>query len=223
MKKIMDTVPLDIIPFSKGFLYARRESNFNKNSRPSFFAYSIEERAFAPVTKSAYLFTKFGPAFRQVCSQLADVITCDAGVFSDMRSAVMYPSGEIGFFKKNGEIEKTGDLVYHNHSAQGIAVDGNSFWSVVPDGNSVVKYSPLLSRVVFRIGSSAANTFERPCSIARAGHCLYVCNLQSNKIRLVDLDTYAVKDYRLFSEPVYKYLRSAEKEFVVLNSGTYML
>ena len=43
------------------------------------------------------------------------------------------------------------------------------------------------------------------------------------KVRKINLNDYSVSDFRIFDEPVYKYLRSCGKEIVVLESGVYVI
>ena len=58
--------------------------------------------------------------------------------------------------------------------------------------------------MVFRIGSSTSNTFERPVSLSRSESFLFVCNERGCNVRSVNLETYAVRDHRRFAEPVYR-------------------
>lgn len=223
MKRLMEFVPLDIIPYPEGFLYIARENRFKREDSVVFRAFEAESRAFFNVSKRAYFMCKFGPAYEEVCRQLSDLVTCESALMGKLGSAVIYPGGELGFFTKDGELSSTAQLTYHDNFARGIAMDRDGFWSVVPNGNSVIKYSPRLRRVVFRIGSSTSSTFERPVHISRSESFLYVCNEQGCNVRSVNMETYAVKDHRRFAEPVYRYFRSAKREFAVLSSGVYIL
>lgn len=223
MKRLMEFVPWDIIPYPEGFLYIARENRFKRDGSVVFRAFEAESRAFFNVSKRAYFMCKFGPAYEEVCRQLSDLVTCEAAAMGKAGSAVIYPGGELGFFTKEGELSSTSQLIYHDNFARGIAMDRDGFWSVVPNGNSVIKYSPRLRRVVFRIGSSTSSTFERPVHISRSESFLYVSNERGCNVRSVNMETYAVKDHRRFAEPVYRYFRSAKQEFVVLSSGVYIL
>lgn len=223
MKRLMEFVPLDIIPYPEGFLYIARENRFKREDSVVFRAFEAESRAFFNVSKRAYFMCKFGPAYEEVCRQLSDLVTCESALMGKSGSAVIYPGGELGFFTKDGELSSTAQLTYHDNFARGIAMERDGFWSVVPNGNSVIKYSPRLRRVVFRIGSSTSSTFERPVHISRSESFLYVCNEQGCNVRSVNMETYAVKDHRRFAEPVYRYFRSAKREFAVLSSGVYIL
>ena len=74
-----------------------------------------------------------------------------------------------------------------------------------------------------RIGSEESSTFDKPISVSRYDDELYVCNANSNKVRTVNLKDFSVNDFRIFDEPVYKYLRSCGREIVSLKSGVYIL
>ena len=74
-----------------------------------------------------------------------------------------------------------------------------------------------------RIGSENSQTFSEPVSLSIYRKEMFVCNAGSNKIRKISLSNYLVSDYKQFDEPVYKYIRSALKEFVILSSGVYVL
>jgi hypothetical protein len=74
-----------------------------------------------------------------------------------------------------------------------------------------------------RLGSAESTSFQNPVSISKYDDILYVCNKDSRKVRTINLRDYSVNDYRIFDEPVYKYLRSCGKEIVVLQSGVYVL
>ena len=74
-----------------------------------------------------------------------------------------------------------------------------------------------------RIGSKDSTSFNNPVSISKYDNELFICNKGSNKVRTINLKDYSVNDFRIFDEPVYKYLRSCGKEIVVLESGVYVL
>ncbi len=87
----------------------------------------------------------------------------------------------------------------------------------------IVKYSLLQNRVVMRIGGDTSATFLNPVSVEEYDGFLFVCCKDARKIRRVRLSDYTVDEYKEFDEPVFKYLRVGSCEFVVLESGVYML
>ena len=89
--------------------------------------------------------------------------------------------------------------------------------------NCIVRYSPSTEKIVLRIGGDASTAFLNPVSLSVYDNVLYVCNYQSCKIRTVNLKDYTVSDYKTFDEPVYRYIKTNDRELVELESGVYML
>ena len=137
--------------------------------------------------------------------------------------AVVYSSGETGIFDASGKPVWTGDLIYKDCPINGAVADGVYFWTTVPLQNSIINYSIPHKKFSMRIGSENSKTFSEPVSLSIYRKEMFVCNAGSNKIRKVSLSNYLVSDYKRFDEPVYKYIRSALKEFVILSSGVYVL
>lgn len=222
MQKIVDSV-YDIIAFSNGIIYTRQKTLENGSARVSFYGYDIKRMQNTPVTKSVYLLNKYGSGYKDIAEQLGDYVSCDADMTDAKQTVVVYPSGESGIFSPDGKMIWSSDLLYHESEIRGVACDGRQFWSVVPKKNCVVSYSLSHKKFSMRIGSEESNTFDEPISISKYGDELFVCNKGSKKIRTISLKDYSVNDFRIFDEPVYKYLRSCGKEIVLLESGVYVL
>lgn len=223
MKKILSINIIDIIPYSQGLLFVRKEVLEDDNIKVTFFSYDIDTDKITPVTKSVYLLNKFGPSFAPIAQQLGDYVSCDTGKLPGGNIFIIYSTGEVGLFDNNGELSWTGDLFYHDAPARDVAVENKHIWCVVPSMNSVIRYSVAANKVVMRIGGNNSSTFSAPESVCEYDGKLFVCNRDSMKINTVDLMKFSVADYMQFDEPVHKYLRVADREFVVLNSGVYML
>lgn len=223
MIKIVSLDILDLIGFPSGILFVLKESQNKASVKISFYSYDIASGSIATVTKNAYLLTKFGPAYAPIARQLGDYVSCDAVRLWNGNIFIIYSSGEIGIFDERGSLLKTGDLKYQGSPARDAANDNNHIWSVVPEKNLIVKYSLLQNRIVMRIGGNASATFSNPVSAAEYGGCLYICNSGICKIKRMKLSNFSVEDYKEFDEPVYKYIRIGEKEFVVLDSGVYLI
>lgn len=222
MQKIVDSV-YDIIAFSNGIIYTRQKTLENGSARVSFYGYDIKRMQNTPVTKSVYLLNKYGAGYKDIAEQLGDYVSCDADMTDSKQVVVVYPSGESGIFSADGKMLWSSDLMYHESEIRGVACVERQFWSVVPEKNCVVSYSVSHKKFSMRIGSEESNTFDEPISISKYDDELFVCNKGSNKIRTINLKDYSVNDFRIFDEPVYKYLRSCGKEIVLLESGVYVL
>ena len=222
MQKIVDSV-YDIIAFSNGIIYTKKTVLENGSVKVSFYGYDIKRMQNTPVTKSVYLLNKYGPEYKKIAEQLGDYVSCDADVFSSKQVVVVYPSGETGLFSPDGNMVWSSDLSYQGAEISGVVCDDRQFWSVVPKNNCVVSYSISHKKFSMRIGSKDSTSFNNPVSISKYDNELFICNKGSNKVRTINLNDYSVNDFRIFDEPVYKYLRSCGKEIVLLESGVYVL
>ena len=223
MIKVVSLDILDLIGFSSGVLFVLREKQNNDSVKVSFYSFDIESKSIASVTKNAYLLTKFGSSFAPIAKQLGDYVSCDAARLWNGHIFVIYSTGEIGIFDESGTLVKNSYLKYKDYPARDVAVDNNFIWSAVPDQNLIIKYSLLQNRVIMRIGGDDSATFDYPVSVSEYDGYLYVCNKNSKKIKRVRLSNFLVEDYKEFDEAVYKYIKVDNNEFVILESGVYLL
>ena len=223
MIKVVSLDILDLIGFQSGILFVLRETQNNDSVKVSFYSFDIDTKSIATVTKNAYLLTKFGSAYAPIAKQLGDYVSCDAARLWNGHTFIIYSTGEAGIFDEHGNLIRTSDLLYKDSPARDVAVDNNYIWSVVPDQNLIIKYSILQNRVIMRIGGDGSDTFAHPVSVCEYDGYLYVCNKDSNKINRIDLKNFHVEDYKEFDEAVYNYVRVNNSEFVILDSGVYLL
>ena len=223
MKKLMDIDIADIIPFSKGIIVARKDILPNGETKISFLTYDVKTERPTASTRSVYLLNKFGEKFSEISEQLDDFIYCSAVVLSNNHVAVSYSSGELGIFSDSGKLYWTGDLQYKDAPVCGVVDEGKFLWFVVPENNCIIRYSPETEKIVLRIGGEASTAFLNPVSISRYDDSLYICNYESCQICTVNLKNFTVSEYKRFEEPVFKYIRTNDREIVELESGVYML
>lgn len=223
MIRIVSLDILDLLPFPSGILFALKEKNEAGHDKISFYSYDAATNSIATVTRSAYLLTKFGPAYMKIAEKLNDHISCDTVKLYNGGLFLLYSSGETGLFDDKGNLLRTGEIRYQGAPARDGAADDKYVWSVVPERDMIVKYSVTQNRVMMRIGGGESPSFSSPSSLISDERYLYVCNPGSHKINRVDLSTFAVEDFKRFDEPVYQYIISEGREFVVLASGVYML
>lgn len=222
MYKIVDSI-YDIIPFSSGIIYTKKSVLENGSVRVNFYGYDIKNMESTQVTKNVYLLNKYGPQFKKIAEQLGDYVSCDVDITPAKQVVVVYESGETGIFSSDGDMIWSSDLQYQGCEIRGAVADGRQIWSVVPDSNCVVSYSLSHKKFSMRIGSVDSASFSHPVAISKYDDELFVCNEGSRKVRTISLKDFSVNDFRIFDEPVYKYLRSCGKEIVVLESGVYVL
>ena len=223
MKKIMDIDIADIVAFSKGIVVARKDTLKSGKTKISFFTYDVKLERPTASTRGAYLLNKFGENYEAIADQLSDFIYCDACQMGNKHTAIAYASGEIGLFDDKGKLYWTGDLQYKGYPVSGVVSDGKYLWCVVPENNCIIRYSPTTEKIVLRIGGDSSTAFLNPVSLSLYDNKLYVCNYESCKIRTVNLKDFTVADYKIFDEPVYRYIKANDREVVELESGVYIL
>lgn len=223
LRQVLNTQPLDVIPYEQGFIYSKKEYLENGNIKVTFHFFDQEIHISEPVTKSTYLQAKFGKSYRSIVEQLGDFISCDTSFFHNGAVAVLYKSGDLNIFSASGKLILKSELTYQDAVIECPAVDEKNIWFVVPERNAVVNYSPAEQSVLLRIGGGKSKAFDYPISVTKVLDTLFVCNKNSRKIRTIKLEDYSVKDYREFNEPIYQYFQVYDKEYVVLASGVWRL
>lgn len=224
LKKIVDDNIIDIVPFTYGFVYAKKETDDSGNTRAAFYSYNAQTKKVEAVRRTGYLHTKFGENFEKIISEIGNFIFCDAVKLPvGGENIILFPDSKMAVIDTNGEIIWEEELCYRESPVKGLTADDDCVWFVVPEKNSIVRFSPTARKVYTRIGGNETTTFDDPVGVTKTGNFLYVSCANSKKIRKIDLQTYSVRDYRVFDEPVYKFFRVLGKEYVLLKSGFYML
>lgn len=223
MLKIVSLDIIDVIPISTGISFVLRDDMPDGGTKVSFYRFNNSTKQIQHINKDDYLNAKFGKNGPEIARGLGDYVSCDTSTLWNGNSFVVYSSGEFGIFDNDANLIKTGILSYHGEPAKDATVENNYIWAVVPNLNLIIKYSTLQDRIILRIGGDTTTTFSCPESLEIYDNYIYVCNSGSNIIKRISLNDYSVTDFKEFNEPVYKYLRVAGNEFVVLSSGVYML
>ncbi|MCR4926032.1 MAG: hypothetical protein K5917_07065 [Clostridiales bacterium] len=220
MKKLFDFIPVDIVPFSKGFIYAKQ---LDDEGTIAYYSCDFKAKAYLNVTKGVYLLNKFGPMYKEIAEQIEDTVNCDVALLENGDVFLVYDDGEAGLFDCNATLLWIGDLCYHGEYVKGATANGNNIWCIAENENSIIKYSPHSKRFELRLGSKYSSAFVKPSFVSKYADHIYVCSPNEHKICSVNLINYEVDDYRAFNEPVYRYYNINGNEVVVLNSGVYLL
>ena len=223
MKKILNIEVFDMFPYEHGFIYSKKIRTDEGRVKISYNTFLTELGESHSISRGAYLFNKFGETYKNIANQLGDYVTCDSALLPDGRRIVVFPSGEYGIFAPNGIVQQTGDLKYNDDRAHGVCIDGENFWSVVPNSNCVLRHSIKNLNINMRIGGGNFSAFERPEDIVMYEGKLFVSCAESCCVKAIDLKDYSVKTYMVFDEPIWKYFRVNDSEIVLLNSGIYVL
>mgnify|MGYP007081670747 CR=1 FL=1 len=222
MEKLLELQFLDILPTRSGFLFVRREILDETQIRLSFHEFLLHTREEVPVRRSVYLRRKFGAGYETLVRSLATMFPAiRPGFRMGIGRALSRRRARIFFKRGPAGLARGIDL--SRSRVSDLAVDGDFFWSAVPEQNAVICFSTATKRIALRISGGTQRAFDGPCSLVRYGRVLYVCNERSHQISTLSLDRYAVRDYQHFQEPVYKFFRWQKEEIAVLASGVYLL
>lgn len=222
VQKLFNADLLDIVPLERGFTYACRETLPEGGDAVMFYLYNQEIDLFEKIPIISYIKYKFGDNAAVIARELGDFVTCTVAVMSNSR-VVSYQDGRLLVIGNGGEIVSECSVEYLDNPACSPAVVGTDLWLAVPDSNAIINYSVKHNRTEFRIGSPSAKAFCHPTHISVYDNKLFICNANSYKIRTIGLDNYTDADYCVFNEPVYKYFRVGDVEYVVMQSGVYSL
>lgn len=224
MKKIIDSSVLDIVTFPSGFVFAKRQEFEDGSARAAFYCYNAITQKMEAVRRSAYLQCKFGENYDEIVKIIGNFIFCDCVRMSNTGEVVVLtPDSKMFYISKDGRLIWNEELCYRQSSVRDLSADDNCVWCAVPEKSCVVRFSPSVKKVYIKVGGVETSTFSDPIGVSKYMNSLYVSCGDSKKVRKIDFQTYCVKDYKVFDEPVYKYYRIHDKEFVRLKSGLYML
>lgn len=223
MQKLFNADLLDIFPVSDGFVYSCKETLTDGKEAVAFYLYNQVTEMFDKIPVSSYIARKYGENQFAIARILGDFVTCNIVNLTSNTRVVSYADGTVKILGAAGEIISEARVEYLDNPACSPAVNGADLWFAVPESNAIINYSVKHNRIEFRIGSSKDKTFCHPCDISVYDGKLYICNANSYKIRTIDLSNYQVSDYCLFNEPIKKYFRVKDTEYVVMPSGVYCL
>lgn len=223
MQKLFNADLLDLFPVEDGFVYSCKETLPDGKEAVAFYIYNQDSEVFSKIPVSSYILRKYGENQFAIARILGDFVTCNVVNLTSNTRVASYSDGSIKILGAAGEIISEAKVEYLDNPACSPAVNGADLWFAVPDSNAIINYSVKHNRIEFRIGSSKDKTFCHPCDISIYDNKLYICNAYSYKIRTIDLSNYQVADYCLFNEPVKKYFRVKDIEYVIMPSGVYSL
>lgn len=218
----------DFAPCEHGFVFSTKKLLQSGSTEISFYSYDIETQITTPVTKKVYSDLKFGEHGNDIANLLGnggEFLSNDYAKFHGSAGDMILTLDRKGLctiFSPTIKIMQKWQLIYKSSPACSPVAYNKILWCAVPDENILIKYSIRERKVLLQIGSKNRGTFDHPVGLTLIDGKLFISDRNSGKIRVLTIeDDYAIADYHRFEEPVYKFYRIDNKEFVLLESGIY--
>ena len=230
MRKITGETIADFSPSENGFVFTSVNLLESGSQKVSFYSYDAitdsAEPMITPVTKKTYAQLKFGGHGAEISEQLgnnAEFLFNDCTRFYNNSIVALDDNGNFSRFSPDGVLEERKRLLYREkYPTSSPAAYKHTLWCAVSGANSIVNYCIEDNKIHVRVIGLGKTIFDYPQSITIVDNNLYVCNRDSGKINFIQLDkSYQMGIFKAFKEPVYKYIRSCDKDFVLLESGIY--
>ncbi len=225
MKQLFKEQVFDILPVENGFIVVYKKAEADDKVIVSYKSVSLENGLVTQRTKTDYDFIKYGDHAGVIDFKSGNFITNNCVKLEDGRVFAVSVEGEAVIVSAEGKIEWEGTIRYKDSGPASIANYGHTLWASFTEQNALIRFNLRTMREELRIGGSADSAFSKPKGIwvDESSGRLVVCNAEGKNILLVNMKSYAVVEHATFEEPVYKYMKLANKEFVILKSGLYLL
>lgn len=222
MKKIFDGEVYEVVPQSSGVVFSYCKGVIDEQVLVSYKMLSVDTGVMTDVAKNIYLLSKFGSNYRSAVTQVTNYITAKSLVLPSGSVFICTDSGLASLVDNSGAAVWTGELKYRGMAPSDIAIYKNALWACYSESGVLLRFNINTMREELRIGGTRS-PFDRPRDIFIDGDIAVVTNMGSQKLLKVDLNSYTVSDYKEFGEPIYSYVKVKNYEFVLMESGLYVL
>ncbi len=222
MKKIFDGKIYEMLPKTDGILFPYQKAVIDQGDVVWYKMFSLENTSLSDVSETIYWNIKFGSNYTVALDVCSNFVTEKAIMLPNGRLFLVNDNGQIFVIDPDGMINIGGELKYRESAPSAIAYYKNNIWASFKDNNVLIRFNINTMRAELRIGGKTS-PFDAPEDIFIDQENAYVCNSGSNKIVKINLESYTTEDYYGFEEPVHSYVKSEKCEFVLLDSGLYII
>ncbi len=222
MKKIFDGKIYEVLPKSDGIIFPYQKAVIDQGDVVWYKMLSIENSTLTDVSENIYMNIKFGSNYNIAASVCKNFVAEKALVLPDGRTLLCNGQGQVFIIDADGMINISGEIKYRDEAPSAIAYYKNSIWASFRENNVLIRFNIATMRAELRIGGKTS-PFASPEDIFVDGEFAYVCNGKANNIIKVNLESYSVEEHYNFEEPILSYLKSGSFEFVLLDSGLYVI
>lgn len=222
MKKIFDGKIYEVLPKSDGIIFPYQKAVIDQGDVVWYKMLSIENSTLTDVSENIYMNIKFGSNYNIAASVCKNFVAEKALVLPDGRTLLCNGQGQVFIIDADGMINISGEIKYRDESPSAIAYYKNSIWASFRENNVLIRFNIATMRAELRIGGKTS-PFASPEDIFVDGEFAYVCNGKASNIIKVNLESYSVEEHYNFEETILSYVKSGSFEFVLLDSGLYVI
>ncbi len=223
MEKIYDSSALGIVPMSDGMVIAYCQDKNDDQMTVAFKMVSFETGIITNVTSEFFSIAKYGIKYQSYLLGMENPVTGKIVYLPNGNILIADDKGETRIINEDMSIVWSGTLTHRGNPMTAAAVDGNSLWCSYKDSGIIMRYNLRNMRDELRLGGGRNPVILAPKGIFIEDGCMRVCDTDSCKIFEICLSSYSMSVYREFDEPVHQYIKIRSYEFVLLDSGIYML
>lgn len=223
MKKLHNDSALKCFKCENGIIIAYTQATEQGKTAVKYKKISFNDGRATFLSKSDFLYFRFGSNFSSFDMQLPNHLAWKSIVLPDSNILAVGKDGTAKILDYDATTVWQGTMSYKSEGPADIALHKNSLWASFGSGNALIRYNLSSKREELRIGGGAASAFSNPCGIYIFENTMIVCNTGRNELLKVNLETYEVFKYAEFDEPVYQYMAIGQAEFVLLESGLYVM
>lgn len=219
MKKVYEGIVYDVVPKSDGIIFFCRES---EEDNVCVKMLSTSDGRLMDADLYAYVRCKLGTNANRVVKYCNNYVLDHILPLGNGETFICTEDGQANILGADGLSYWSGEIKYRGSAPSDIAFYKNSIWASFKNSNVLIRFNVKNMNSEIRIGGRTS-PFDEPENMFVEGEWAYVCNSGQNRLIRVNLDSYAVEDYYGFEEPVHAYVKSCNYEFVVLDSGLYVI
>lgn len=190
--------------------------------------FSYNESVYEEIGVDKYFMARYGENYNKIIPYFGHKPTSRSYDKEGSMFVCFYQESKIYKFDIRGNLVRIYSDFSNIDTIYDIAVYDNSIWCTFPTSHTIKKFSLTngreeLSISEFSIEHNRGTIFCYPERILIYDDKMYVVDMGNKRICIIDLNENSINDYIVLPESITGYERLRKMEFVLLDSGLYLL
>lgn len=224
MRQIFEGDVHDIVVMENGVCFVFTAEKEQETAKVEFKMISFETGKMSRVTKNVYFLAKFGTRYKTImqhCSNFAEARVLNLP--QDRIFILDNLDGNAVLLDSFGLPLWMSQISYKGTPPNDIAFVQDSLWACFKEHNTIIKFNLSNMREELRIGGGKGSPFKAPIKLTATENGLTVLGAADKRLVGINLKDYSITEMYTFTEPVKKYLKAGDFEFVITQSGLYLI